>query len=142
LRIDAVAGTGQEGPFWDEEQDIERLKRLIAYFRDNSASRLHAWSLALQSVRNAGRRAALWGAGGQTWSLLNAADADARDLPVVDQAPERQGRFLAGHGNEVVPPGFLREYRADVVISVAPESRDQIWLDLRSTGLDPELIVL
>ncbi len=142
LRIDAVAGVAQDGPFWDGEQDVDHLKSLIAYFRDNSATRLHAWNKTLHRVRSAGQRAVLWGSGAPTASLLSAAGRESHDLFVVDGDSGRQGRFLAGHGNEVVAPAFLREYRPDVVISVAPESPDQLWLDLRFGGLDPELIIL
>jgi hypothetical protein len=45
---------------------------------------------------------------------------------VVDINPRKQGRYVAGTGQRIVPPEFLRDYRPGVIIVMNPVYRDEI----------------
>ena len=50
------------------------------------------------------------------------------------------GTYLAGGGQEIVTPDRLTDYRPDDVIVMNPIYLDEIGADLRSMGLDPEIV--
>jgi hypothetical protein len=58
----------------------------------------------------------------------------------VDINPLKHGTFLAGTGQKVVAPGFLREYQPDTVIVMNPIYCDEIQRDLDRMGLSAELV--
>jgi hypothetical protein len=59
---------------------------------------------------------------------------------VVDINPRKQGRYLAGGGQQIVAPEFLRDYRPDVVIIMNPIYIGEIRQIMQSLGLHAELI--
>ena len=60
----------------------------------------------------------------------------------VDINPIKTGTFMAGTGQEIVAPAFLKAYQPDVVIIMNPVYRDEISRDLQVMGLAPEIRTL
>nr|MBP9503044.1 hypothetical protein [Promineifilum sp.] len=60
----------------------------------------------------------------------------------VDINPIKTGTFMAGTGQEIVAPLFLKTYRPDVVIIMNPVYREEISRDLEAMGLSPEIRTL
>jgi hypothetical protein len=56
--------------------------------------------------------------------------------------PHKHDKFMAGTGQRVVGPEFLREYRPDLVIAMNPIYLGEIGAQLASMGLDPELVAV
>jgi hypothetical protein len=50
--------------------------------------------------------------------------------------------FMAGTGQQIVRPAFLREYRPDAVVIMNPIYRDEIAQDLAVLGLQPALMTV
>jgi hypothetical protein len=61
---------------------------------------------------------------------------------VVDINPRKQGMYLAGTGQQIVAPEFLRSYSPDLVIIMNSIYRDEISAQLREMGSSPEVIAL
>jgi hypothetical protein len=58
----------------------------------------------------------VWGAGSKGVTFLNIfRDLQAVTL-VVDVNPRKQGKFVAGSGQQIVAPDLLRDYQPDVVL--------------------------
>lgn len=59
---------------------------------------------------------------------------------VVDINPYRQGKFMAGTGQQIVAPQFLREYKPDVAIAMNPVYQAEIERDLSQMGLSTTVL--
>ncbi|MBI2951821.1 methyltransferase domain-containing protein [bacterium] len=125
-----------------QEEDREALARDVARFSGDIRRRLDAWRGVLRQIRQEGRRAVLWGSGSKGVAFLTTLGVRDEVAYVVDINPYRKGTYMAGTGQEIVSPCFLREYRPDVVIAMNPMYREEILWDLRQMGLSPEVITV
>ena len=55
---------------------------------------------------------------------------------VVDFNPRKNGMHIAGAGQRIVPPDFLREYRPEVVVVMNPIYQEEIRSMTRQLGLE------
>jgi hypothetical protein len=60
----------------------------------------------------------------------------------VDINPYKHGTYMAGTGQQIVAPEFLREYRPDVVIVMNPIYCNEIRRDLNRMGVTAELMAV
>ena len=100
------------------------------------------WNARLAALREDGRRAALWGSGSKAVAFLTALEVGEAIECVVDINPRKQGMYMAGTRQRIVPPAFLTDDRPDVVIVMNPVYSDEIRSELLSLGLEPELLSL
>ncbi len=101
------------------------------------------WRRVMAELRAQGRRTVLWGGGSKAVAFLTTlgiADDDVRY--VVDINPRRQGTWLAGAGQRIVAPGFLREYRPDAVLIMNPVYNEEIRASLAGMNLAPRVLSL
>ena len=99
-----------------------------------------AWQRRLEQIQQAGQQCVIWGAGSKGVTFLNTLETQDQILYAVDINPRKQGMYLAGTGQRVVPPEFLRAYEPDVVIIVNPIYEDEIRQQALSLGLAPEFM--
>ena len=60
---------------------------------------------------------------------------------IVDINPSKQGKFVAGTGQKIVPPESLQDEPPQVVILMNPLYVEEVRSTLASLGLRPELLV-
>ncbi|MHC5025013.1 MAG: class I SAM-dependent methyltransferase [Planctomycetota bacterium] len=96
-----AAPTGDRSPLRDAARSFARAW----------SDRLSDWRERLAELRQADKRAALWGAGARSVSFLNMLDAGDEIDCVVDLNPRKQGRFMAGTGHEIMAPEALADRR-------------------------------
>jgi hypothetical protein len=99
------------------------------------------WRGWLDRLRRSGQKVVLWGGGSKGVAFLTTLDATAGVDYAVDINPRRHGTFIAGTGQEIVAPEFLREYQPDVVLVMSPIYLHEIQADLRLKGVHPRQIV-
>jgi SAM-dependent methyltransferase len=120
--------------------DLQALRRSVDRFRNGIGTILANWQERLDEWLQGGRKVAAWGAGARAVSFLNVLKS-ARAVPyVVDINPHKQGLHLAGTGQKIVAPEFLRDYQPDVVVLMNPIYRTEIADQINSFGLSPELV--
>jgi hypothetical protein len=120
--------------------DLRELSSYVAAFADSYRVKMDSWQSCLDVIEHAGRRAVLWGAGAKAVSFLNTLKAEGRVEYVVDINPRKQGMHIAGTGQRIVPPDFLREYRPDVAIVMNPVYMSEIQGTVAELGLTTELV--
>jgi SAM-dependent methyltransferase len=124
------------------QSDVERLREAAGRFQRLHAEQVGDWNARLERMRTDGRTAALWGSGSKAVAFLTALDARDEVECVVDINPRRQGMYMAGVRQRIVPPSFLSDNRPDVVIVMNPIYREEIRAELHALGVKPELLSL
>jgi len=140
LMIEARPGNGKDGALLEQEDDLEELAREVACFSENYPPKLDAWRRDLQRMRQTGRRAVIWGAGSKGVAFLTTLHIEDEIEYAVDINPYKHGTYMAGTGQEIVGPEFLKEYRPDVVIVMNPIYCQEIQRDLNRMGVTAELV--
>jgi SAM-dependent methyltransferase len=120
--------------------DLERnapavVAAAIAEFVPQQANRVDHWKQQLKDLRKSGGRAVVWGSGSKGVAFLTMLNFNEAIEYVVDINPYRQGKFMAGTGQQIVGPEFLRDYKPDVAIAMNPVYRPEIQQELNRMGL-------
>jgi hypothetical protein len=92
------------------------------------------WSDRLVRYSRENRKVVVWGARAKATTFLNLLPSTAIDY-VVDVNPRKQGRYIAGTGQQIVPPRFLLDYRPEKIICMNPNYVGEISSQLRRLRL-------
>jgi SAM-dependent methyltransferase len=122
------------------EDSLETVARLAAAFAEIHRGKVAAWQERLRGMAAAGRRVVVWGAGSKGVTFLNTLSAWADVQYIVDINPRKQGMYVAGTGQRIVPPEFLRGYQPDALIVMNPIYFDEIRQAIEGLCIYPELI--
>lgn len=126
----------------DEEAPTETLA-MVVYFVEHYEAKRAEWRAALAEWKAAAKKVVLWGGGSKGVAFLTTLDQSLDDIAyAVDINPIKHGTFMAGTGQEIVSPEFLKTYRPDVVIIMNPVYLAEITADLTALGLSPEIRTL
>ena len=135
-------GAAAADPLSEEESPAQTLE-MVDYFVKHYEAKRDDWRSELARVQSAGHKAVLWGGGSKGVAFLTTLNQTLDDIAyAVDINPIKTGTFMAGTGQEIVAPSFLKEYRPDVVIIMNPVYRDEITRDLTAMGLSPDIRTL
>ena len=137
LCIEALPGDGLVDSRRDPQDDSAEAGCDVAPFADRYRSKVRNWRRHLGQMARAGQRAVVWGAGSKGVTFLNALETQGRIAYAVDINPRKQGMYVAGTGQQIVPPEFLRDYQPDVVIVMNPVYEDEIRQFTGGLGLTP-----
>ena len=147
LMIEARPGDGRGADLLPQEDDLAELAEDVAYFAGNVQTELARWSEVAKCAGSASpeagfQRIVLWGGGSKAVAFLTTLGIRDEIQYAVDINPHKHGAFLAGTGQEVVAPAFLRDYQPDLVIIMNPVYVDEIASDLAAMGLQPEIMAV
>lgn len=140
LGIDALPGDGVGGCGGDGRNGLDELSGEVEAFADQHRRKVEAWRNRLAEMAHAGQRAVVWGGGSKGVTFLNLLQVREQIPYVVDINPRKQGMYVAGSGQQIVPPEFLWGYRPDVVIVMNEIYRSEIARTAASLGLAADLI--
>ncbi|MCZ6673643.1 MAG: class I SAM-dependent methyltransferase [Verrucomicrobia bacterium] len=127
-----VAPHLKEGPVGDLLADVDRFASAIQ-------QETLRWKNFFSEGARDGEKTVLWGGGSKAVALLTTMRISDEVQYVVDINPHRQGTFLAGCGQEIVSPEFLKEYQPDRVVIMNAIYVDEITKDLIALGLQPDI---
>lgn len=101
------------------------------------------WQKKLDGFKANKQKFVLWGGGSKGVAFLTTLDLTLEDIQyVVDINPNKTGTFMAGTGQEIVAPDFLKTYQPDVVIIMNPIYTAEISSDLHNMGLSPQILTM
>jgi SAM-dependent methyltransferase len=100
--------------------NLQSLTHDVADFANCYRNRIDMWRHRLEQIDQAHARAVVWGAGAKGLSFMSLLKCQDQIQYIVDINPRKHGMYLAGGGQQIVPPGFLCDYRPDVVIVMNP----------------------
>lgn len=124
----------------ERQDEVEELSKDIATFKTKFNSLVETWEQKLQQMAQAGKKAVAWGAGSKGVTFLNILNNQDSIEYIVDLNPRKQGMYVAGTGQKIVPPEFLREYKPDAVIIMNPIYESEIRELVTGLGLTAEFM--
>jgi SAM-dependent methyltransferase len=122
--------------------DPTRVNDDIKFFVEHQAARMASWKEKLDEAKNTGKKAVVWGSGSKGVAFLTALNLreNSEIEYVVDINPFREGKYMAGTGQEIVAPAFLKGYQPDLAIAMNPIYQPEIKADLEKMGLSTEVV--
>lgn len=142
LMIDAYPDVPVTTTSPDTAAAVREVQAAADKFSRDVAARIADWRAFVRTKHEAGRRMVIWGAGSKGVGFLTSLGLQGEIRYAVDVNPHKHGTFMAGTGQEIVAPAFLREYRPDIVFIMNPIYRNEIDNALREMGVVAELIPL
>lgn len=124
------------------EDDLETLKDHVANFQQSYREKIASWQKQLQDFKKNNHKVVLWGSGSKGVSFLTTLGISEQIEYVVDINPYRQGNYMAGTGQLIVAPDYLKEYRPDAVIIMNAIYREEIQQYISLMNLTPKLLTL
>jgi hypothetical protein len=121
------------------QSELAALNRDITEFTTKFQSIVTTWQKNLDEIANKKQKAVVWGAGSKGVTFLNIFKNQKIEY-IVDLNPRKHGMFVAGSGQKIIPPEFLKDYQPDVVIIMNPIYKDEIRQLTQSLGVNAELI--
>lgn len=140
LMIEARPSRQTPTPPLPEESDLESLGRDVDFFASNINAALDRWRAVLSEAKANGRKTVIWGGGSKGVAFLTTLNITDEIQYAVDINPYKHGTFMAGTGQEIVGPEFLRSYRPDNVIVMNPIYCKEIQEDLHRLGVTARLL--
>jgi SAM-dependent methyltransferase len=123
------------------KNDIEVLKQEIQSFTERFPVVVQKWNNLVNEIQSNNHRAVIWGGGSKGVAFLTTLGITDDIIPyAVDINPYKHGMYMAGTGQEIIGPDFLRAYRPDVVIVMNPIYCDEIRADLGRLGVTARIV--
>jgi SAM-dependent methyltransferase len=136
----AEAGPAQNGSGEGSAEDGAAVARRAAAFRDESQRRIRAWEKRLRCYASRRLKVAAWGAGTKAVTFFNLVGQSSSIPYVVDINPKKHEHYVAGTGQRIVSPEFLRSYDPDLVLVMNELYLDEVGETLAGFGLRAELL--
>ena len=136
------AGLQKDGEGLDlETTTLSDLQQLVNEFSDVFNGKIKEWQEKIDAWHASGKNLVLWGGGSKGVSFLNMLDINGKIDFVVDINLRKQGKFIAGGGQEIIAPESLRDDKTDVVILMNPNYKDEVKRQLVELGVNSEVVV-
>lgn len=139
LCAEAVARSGPAEAGVNAEE-ADEVKDHVRDFSWKFRSKLIFWQNELKCMENEGKKAVVWGGGSKGVSFLTMLRAGEQIKYVVDINPKKHGKHIPVTGQRVMEPGFLTEYRPDVIIVMNPIYIEEIWQQVKALNIKAKLL--
>jgi SAM-dependent methyltransferase len=142
LCLEAVPAREQIGNVTAKFEPLEALRQDLESFSSKFANKLTFWSEKLAQIVQQGKKAVAWGAGSKGVTFLNLLKENNTIEYIVDLNPRKQGKYVAGSGQQIIAPEFLSEYQPDLIIIMNPIYEQEIRQKVTNLGLNPEFLLV
>ncbi len=140
LGIDLAPGNSAGEPAPDVRDKVAAMAEDCAAFAEHYRRKVEDWRTTFDA-KLSGRKLVVWGGGSKGVMFLNTLRDGKHIDYMVDINPRKQGMFVAGSGQKIVSPVFLRDYRPDTVIIMNPIYRAEIQGQLNDLRVEAEVLV-
>jgi hypothetical protein len=137
--VEMRPGTGKMLTAVPEAHQPASVSRYAGQFAVQYRDKVCDWQQRLRDLQQAGRTAVIWGGGSKGVTFLNVLGADSGIDYVVDLNPHKHDKYVAGTGQRVVSPEFLRKLRPTDVIVMNPIYENEVAGSVQALGLDARL---
>ena len=128
--------------FLNFEKDFMNTKYLEKWGKDITAN-IEDYKDYIQYLKEEGNSIAGFGAAIKGCVFLNSCELDYKSIDyVIDDTPEKQGKFIPGTGIQVVNRDILKTNQPDIILILAHNFKDWIINSLRKEGYTGEFLVM
>ena len=120
-----LAGNNTKSAF-NEGVSIQKISDYVVDFSSRYREKIEYWQTFLSDAKQTDQRIVVWSAGSKGNTFLNVLKDYAAIDYVVDINPRKQGKYIAGTGQKIVPPEFLQGYRPDTILLMNPLYREEV----------------
>ncbi|MHC3130119.1 MAG: methyltransferase domain-containing protein [Candidatus Bathyarchaeota archaeon] len=110
---------------YEYSSKANQIASYITSFATNYQNKIEMYRRKLENIKSRGQCAVVWGAGSKGATFLNTLK-NLQIEYVVDINPHKQGMYIPGTGQRIVPPDFLRDYQPDIIIVMNPIYKTEI----------------
>jgi hypothetical protein len=142
LGIDAIPlpeSSGISSNQWDGHKEMASDVAAFSRRYDNKTTE---WQRKLEEMKTDGEFAVIWGAGSKGVTFLNILRSQGNIKYVVDINPHKQGKYVAGTGQKILPPEFLRKNQPETVIVMNPIYLEEIQRILTQMKVPSKVIAV
>lgn len=139
LMVEAVPTKEPQTLEIDPDQKT-KISRMVESFESTINPRLDKWKTSIKGYVAEGKKIALWGGGSKAVAFLTTLGIKEEIKYAVDINPFKHNTYLAGNGQKIVSPEFLKELKPDIVIVMNPIYVGEITRDLNNMGLNPKVL--
>ncbi|HIH32495.1 TPA: methyltransferase domain-containing protein [Candidatus Woesearchaeota archaeon] len=122
-------------------KDLAYLESLVDKFKVRAENKIAEWGKRFASYKKFNKKVVVWSSSSKAVSFLTALKPSVVEY-VIDINPRRQGFFMAGTGQEIMSPEFLKKYKPDVVIIMNPIYLEEIKKMLSDINVNTEIITV
>jgi SAM-dependent methyltransferase len=140
VTIEAHPGTGKTLCAAKQIEDSGAVEDAVLRFSEQLPELLDLWRKRFKHYKERNQRVVIWGSGSKGVAFLTTADLDRLVEYVIDINPHRHGNYMAKTGQEIVGPGFLRQYKPDVVLVMNPVYQQEIGAEIHRLGVKAEIL--
>lgn len=105
---------------------LKDLQNYVVDFTEKFQSKVDDANKMLADIKQAKKKIVLWGAGSKGVTFLNILNITNQVRYVVDINPRKHGKYIAGTGQEIVCPEFLKSYVPDYIVVMNPIYLDEV----------------
>ncbi len=120
LCIEASKSKSQTDAYDLDADSVNGLENYVADFTEKFQNKVDTANKMLADVKQAKKKIVLWGAGSKGVTFLNILNIKDQVRYVVDINPRKHGKYIAGTGQEIVRPEYLKLYRPDYIVVMNP----------------------
>ncbi|UCG34752.1 MAG: methyltransferase domain-containing protein [Candidatus Omnitrophota bacterium] len=120
--------------------DMEKVIHSVERFGEKYQKKIETWRQKFESLKQANKKAVVWGAGTKGVMFLNMLKIEDQIEYVVDINPNKQGRYIAGAGQKIITPDFLKEYKPDTIVIMNQIYENEIKQILNNLEISAEFL--
>ena len=119
--------------------EITQIVNFIKSFPENYKNKVETYRHKLEKMEAKRQSVVVWGAGSKGVTFLNTFKNFEIEY-VVDINPHKQGMYISGTGQKIMPPEFLKSYKPDVIIIMNPIYKKEILELTNKLGLNTNFL--
>ena len=139
LTIEAILANAKTVELPTQSSEIISI---LEKFSDNYDKLITFWQEKIERFGRDKLKAVIWGAGSKGITFLNTLQIDDQINYVVDINPRKEGKYIAGSGQQIVSPDFLQKYKPDAVIVMNSIYIQEIKEIIKKFDCDCQILVL
>lgn len=120
LCIEASRSSHRNGKFKIDRSGIKDLGKYASEFSEKYNTKIRESKDFLDDLMRLNKKIVLWGAGSKGVTFLNTLNISDQIRYVVDINPRKQGMYIAGTGQKIVEPAFIKTDNPDYIIVMNP----------------------
>ncbi len=140
LMIETKPSKFIDKPIEVRSNELEKLRIDVMNFQSKISDVINGWRDRIRKLFLSGKKVVVWGGGSKAVAFLTTLMIQDEVEYVVDINPNKHGMYLAGMGQKIMSPEFLKEYGPTVIIVMNPIYMNEIRNMLNELDITCDLL--